>query len=79
MAPKNCGETRIVQPDGSVHVVRWTPYFRRSVDITPSGKIENDHIGPNSGIGPKRVPFNSPYDEWDPKDPDPNAIWRFLK
>jgi len=74
--PEGCGESREIRSDGSVHVTRWTPDFRRSVDIMPDGAIKNDHIGPNTGIGQERVPFSSPYDKWDPRIPDPNAIWR---
>ena len=66
--PSGCGESRKVNPDGSVHVTRWTPNFRRSLDIAPDGSIRNDHIGPNSGRQQgSRVPFRSPYDRWDPR------------
>jgi len=68
--PDGCGENRTTRPDGTVHVTRWSPDFRRSVDIKPDGSLENDHIGPNAGMGNDRVPFNSPYDQWDPRGGD---------
>ena len=67
--PNGCGESRHPIPGGGEHVTRYTPDFRRSLDILPNGQIINDHIGPNSGIGSDRVPFNSPYDRWDPNTP----------
>jgi len=72
--PEGCGEVRHPLPDGGEHVTRYTPDFRRSLDIGPDGKVTNDHIGPNAGIGSDRVPFDSPYDQWDPHVPfDPHG------
>ena len=67
--PNGCGESRSTRPDGTEHGTRYTPDFRRSLDILPNGQIKNDHIGPNSGVGSDRVPFNSPYDQWQPRRP----------
>lgn len=64
--PDGCGEARNTNSDGSTHVTRYSPDFRRSFDIKPDGSITGDHIGPNSGIGSERVPFNSPYDRINP-------------
>ncbi len=67
--PNGCGENRSTDQNGIEHVTRWTPDFRRSVNILPNGQIEDDHIGPNAGIGYDRQPFSSPYDQWNPRNP----------
>lgn len=67
--PNDCGESRKILPNGNEHVTRWTPDFRRSIDIKPDNSLEKDHIGPNSGIGSDRQPFSSPFDQWDPRNP----------
>lgn len=68
--PGGCGHNHTTYPNGTIHHTLYSPYFRRSWNELPDGRFVEDHIGPNSGrmTGPHgRQPFNSPYDQVNPK------------